>query len=212
MRLWWRGLRPRRWRRLPLLQLLLLLHMLLLQLLCLLRVLLFYLLLPGVIRALFRHLLMFLVLLLLEFLAVLLLLRHQLFLLLLVFLICLWIARVWRRWMLHCGKFVRMNWIGTVCSCIVSRSHYAAIPKRSRPRSCRHCRRTVIGGETLLRVRTRCLDMFVLCGHARSMALVSVSLFPSRGARIYAAVASIEADARDMLSRSLARCKRYGSR
>ena len=85
--------RPRRW-SLARLQLLLLLFVSLLQLVSLLLVLLLQLLRPGIVSLLFPQVLMFPILLLLEFLPFLVLLRSQFLLLFLVFLIQLRIPRI----------------------------------------------------------------------------------------------------------------------
>jgi len=97
------------WRRLALLQLLLLLNVFLRQLLRLLLVLLLYLLSFCVVSFLLSQLLVVLVLLLLQSLAFLVLLRLQLLLLLLVFLVRFRVPRVWRSGAFASRKVIGMH-------------------------------------------------------------------------------------------------------
>ena len=97
------------WRRLFLLQLLLLLRVPLHHLLCLLLVPLLDLLPSAFIGMLSCELLVLFFLLLLKFLPLSVLLRMKLFLLLLVFSVLLRIPRIWRRWTLGARNLVRVN-------------------------------------------------------------------------------------------------------
>src|SRR5437879_1351852 len=119
--------RSRGWRRLSLLQLLLLLGVPLLQLLCLLLVPLLDLLPSAFIGMLSCELLVLFFLLLLKFLPLSVLLRIQLFLLLLVFSVLLGVACVWRSGALDRRKLVRMDRARAPCG-VVARACIPSTP------------------------------------------------------------------------------------
>src|SRR5579864_8472053 len=157
---------------------------------------------------------------LLKFLPFFLLLCVHLVLLFLVFLVLLGVSRVWRSGALNRRKLVGMDGRRTTCivfrrhiasSCIASciswtamnctglaGGHYSAIIKGCRLRRSCDWRLATIHGRTQLWIGPRGLHVLALRSCGRKMADTRGRLFLRGGARLYAAVSSVVADASDV--------------
>ena len=153
---------------------------------------------------------MFLFLSLLEFLMFLLLFGVEPVLLLLVLLIALGVARVWRSEPLVRGKFAGMRWTARIRRAIgirfaiggrlvapsrFSGRHGVAVVECSRPRSRRYGRFALVYGGAQLLVGACFLKVLVLRPDRPDMSLASRGLFFMARSRTNATVAAVIADA-----------------